>query len=727
MAIATPITQRAAPVTTGLHAPISRLKGEGPRLAERLARLGSHCVQDVLFHLPARYQDRTRVVPIGALRPGDEAVIEGEVQLTELRYGKRPALLSRISDGTGSLTLRFFHFNAMQRDALQRGVRLRCYGEVRTGPATLEMVHPEYRAVSSNLVGEEDAAETLTPIYPTTEGLHQISLRNLTDQALARLEHDEGGIEEWLPVEILRALRLPELASALRYVHRPPVDAPVEELMAGRHPAQQRLAFEVLLAHHLSLRQLRVRVERHRAPMLLASGRLFITLQTNLPFQLTDAQQRVIHEINADMRRAHPMQRLVQGDVGSGKTLVAAAAALTAVESGFLAAVMAPTELLAEQHLRNFSAWLAPLGVRIDSFVGKLKTKERAAAMARLASGETQVAVGTHALFQDGVAFAKLGLVVIDEQHRFGVHQRLALWEKGNDGGRYPHQLIMTATPIPRTLAMTAYADLDVSVIDELPPGRVPVETVVVPGSRRDEVVQRVRLACREGRQVYWVCTLIEESEVLQCAAAQDTAVVLAEALPDLRVALVHGRMKAAEKDAVMSAFKAGEVDLLVAPTVIEVGVDVPNASLMAIETAERLGLALLHLLRGRVGRGSQTSACVLMYQPPLSRQGRARLATLRETNDGFEIARRDLEIRGPGEVLGTRQSGLMQLKIAVLIRDQHLLPRVEQAADMLLSTYPNAVEPLIRRWLGTKSVYGEVRDASTTRYGLAFFFLLVV
>jgi len=704
-----PAHDTRTPASMSMIGPVSQLKGVGPRLAERLERLGIRSAQDVLFHLPARYQDRTRITPIGALRVGDEVVIEGEVQLTELRYGKRPALLSRINDGTGSLTLRFFHFNAKQRDALQRGVRLRCYGEVRTGPATLEMVHPEYRAVSSNMVGEEDAAETLTPIYPTTEGLHQISLRNLTDQALARLEHDEGGIEEWLPVEILRALRLPDLASALRYVHRPPVDAPVEELMAGRHPAQQRLAFEELLAHHLSLRQLRVRVERHRAPMLQASGRLFITLQTNLPFQLTDAQQRVIHEINADMRRAHPMQRLVQGDVGSGKTLVAAAAALTAVESGFQAAVMAPTELLAEQHLRNFSAWLAPLGVRIDSFVGKLKTKERAAAMARLASGETQVAVGTHALFQDGVAFAKLGLVVIDEQHRFGVHQRLALWEKGNDGGRYPHQLIMTATPIPRTLAMTAYADLDVSVIDELPPGRVPVETVVVPGSRRDEVVQRVRLACREGRQVYWVCTLIEESEVLQCEAAQDTAVVLAEALPDLRVALVHGRMKAAEKDAVMSAFKAGVVDLLVATTVIEVGVDVPNASLMVIENAERLGLAQLHQLRGRVGRGSQKSACVLMYQPPLSRQGRARLATLRETNDGFEIARRDLEIRGPGEVLGTRQSGLMQLKIADLIRDQHLLPRVEQAADILLSTYPNAVEPLIRRWLGTKSVYGEV------------------
>src|SRR3569832_436302 len=399
------------------------------------------------------------------------------------------------------------------------------------------------------------------------------------------------------------------------------------------------------------------------------------------------------------MRRAHTMQRRVQGDVGSGKTLVAAAAALTAVESGFQAAVMAPTELLAEQHLRNFSAWHAPLGVRIDSFVGKLKTTERAAAMARLASGETQVAVGTHALFQDGVAFAKLGLVVIDEQHRFGVHQRLALWEKGNDGGRYPHQLIMTATPIPRTLAMTAYADLDVSVIDELPPGRQPVEAVVVPANRRDEVVQRVKLACRDGRQVYWVCTLIEESEALQCEAAEDAALMLAEVLPELRVGLVHGRMKDADKDAMMAAFKTGVIDVLVATTVIEVGVAVPNASLMVVENAERLGLAQLHQLRGRVGRGRAKSACVLMYQPPLSRPGRARLATLRETNDGIEIARRGLEIRGPGELLGTRLSGWRQLKIAALIRVQQLLQRVVLAADMFFSSYPNAVEPLIRRW----------------------------
>lgn len=689
-------------------APVTEFKGVGPRLAERLARLGIRSVQDVLFHLPLRYQDRTRIVPIGALSVGDTAVIEGEVQLTELRYGKRSTLLSRISDGTGSLTLRFFHFNAKQRDALQRGVRLRCYGEIRTGAVTLEMVHPEYRPLSPDRPDLDEVEETLTPIYPATEGLHQLSLRNLTGQALTRLSTSDGAAE-WLPAEISAALHLPDLATALRYVHRPPVDAPVDLLLAGRHPTQQRLAFEELLAHHLSLRRLRSRVERRRAPTLHVQGTLFATVQSRLSFSLTAAQQRVINEINADLRRAHPMQRLVQGDVGSGKTLVAAAAVLAAVEAGYQAAVMAPTELLAEQHVRNFSDWLTPLGVRIDSLAGKLTSKERTAALSRLANGETQVAVGTHALFQDEVAFHSLGLVVIDEQHRFGVHQRLALWEKGGGGGRYPHQLIMTATPIPRTLAMTAYADLDVSVIDELPPGRQPVETVVVQGSRRDQVVQRVKLACREGRQAYWVCTLIEESDVLQCQAAEATAVILTEALPELRVGLAHGRMKAADKETVMAAFKAGELDLLVATTLIEVGVDVPNASLMVIENAERLGLAQLHQLRGRVGRGAQKSACVLMYQPPLSRQARERLATLRETNDGFEIARRDLEIRGPGEVLGTRQSGLMQLKIADLLRDQALIPKVDAAAERLLRDYPDRVAPLIRRWLGDAVQFGDV------------------
>jgi ATP-dependent DNA helicase RecG len=469
------------------------------------------------------------------------------------------------------------------------------------------------------------------------------------------------------------------------------------------------LAFEELLAHHLSLRQLRTRVERHRAPVLAASGELFDALLRGLPFQLTKAQRRVIAEIRADMMRPHPMQRLVQGDVGSGKTLVAAAAVLQAVEAGYQAAVMAPTELLAEQHLKNFSAWLAPLDVRIGSLVGKLGGKARQGMLAQLASGELAVAVGTHALFQGEVAFRRLGLIVIDEQHRFGVHQRLALWEKGNVQGHYPHQLIMTATPIPRTLAMAAYADLDCSVIDELPPGRRPVETVVVPENRRDEVVQRIRAACRQGQQAYWVCTLIEESEVLQCQAAENTAALLTEALPELRVGLLHGRMKGAAKEKTMAAFKAGEVDLLVATTVIEVGVDVPNASLMVIENAERLGLAQLHQLRGRVGRGAQQSACVLLYRPPVSSQGRERLAVMRRSNDGFEIARKDLELRGPGEVLGTKQSGMLQLRIADLLRDQALLPAVERAAGLLLARHPRNVAPLIRRWLGQAVQFGDV------------------
>jgi ATP-dependent DNA helicase RecG len=516
-------------------------------------------------------------------------------------------------------------------------------------------------------------------------------------------------LPEWLPAEIAQPLRLPTVTEALRYVHRPPPDAPVEQLLAGSHPAQRRLAFEELLAHHLSLRRLRTRVARHRAPALTAEGGLFDGLLNRLDFQLTGAQRRVIAEIRADLGRTQPMQRLVQGDVGSGKTLVAAAAVLQAVEAGYQAVVMAPTELLAEQHLRNFSAWLEPLQVKTGWLAGKLTAKARRTMLNDLAAGELAVVIGTHALFQADVAFRRLGLIVIDEQHRFGVHQRLALWEKGNDQGRYPHQLIMTATPIPRTLAMAAYADLDCSVIDELPPGRKPVETVVVQENRRDQVVERIRAACRQGQQAYWVCTLIEESEVLQCQAAAETAALLTAALPELRVGLLHGRMKGPEKERVMAAFKAGELDLLVATTVIEVGVDVPNASLMVIENAERLGLAQLHQLRGRVGRGSQHSACVLMYRPPLSAQGRERLAVMRRSNDGFEIARRDLELRGPGEVLGTRQSGLLQLRIADLLRDQSLIPVVERAATVMLARYPQQVAPLIRRWLGQGVQFGDV------------------
>ena len=688
-------------------APVTALKGVGPRLAARLEHLGIHSVEDLLFHLPLRYQDRTRVVPIGSLRPGDEAVVEGEVLLTEIKFGKRRMLLSRIADGSGALTLRFFHFSAAMQQSLERGARVRCYGEARLGTTTMEMVHPEFRRLGDDLPAAVE--EHLTPVYPTTEGLQQPSLRQLTDQALALLHSGELALTDWLPSELLEGLELPPLTAAIEYLHRPPPDAPLGLLTEGRHPAQRRLAFEELLAHTLSLRRLRARAQRHRAPPLPGDESLCLPFRTALPFALTAAQRRVGDEISADLAQPHPMQRLVQGDVGSGKTVVAALAALQAVESGCQAAVMAPTELLAEQHYRNFSAWLAPLGVEVAWLAGKLKTKARREMLARLADGSARVAVGTHALFQEGVEFHDLGLVIVDEQHRFGVHQRLALREKGNQGGRYPHQLIMTATPIPRTLAMTAYADLDCSVIDELPPGRTPVETVVIPDSRRDEVVQRVHQACQAGRQAYWVCTLIEESESLAAQAAQDTAAQLAEALPNLRIGLVHGRLKGEEKEQVMAAFKHGDLDLLVATTVIEVGVDVPNASLMIIDNAERLGLAQLHQLRGRVGRGAAESHCVLMYHGPLSQQGKERLAVMRRTADGFEIARKDLELRGPGEVLGTRQTGLLQLRIADLRRDQYLLPEATRAADLLLQRWPQQVTPLVRRWVGAGTRYGEV------------------
>ncbi|MEO5573744.1 MAG: ATP-dependent DNA helicase RecG [Gammaproteobacteria bacterium] len=693
---------------------MTHLKGIGPRQAERFARLNIRSVQDLLFHLPLRYQDRTRVLPIGALRLGDEAVIEGEVQLTDVRFGRRRTLLCRVSDGTGTLTLRFFHFSAAQQAALGRGVKLRCFGEVRNGPATLEMVHPEYQRVDALAQDAPErqltsVPEFLTPIYPATEGVQQLSLRALTGQALKLLHAGTLVLEEWLPAAVLASLQLPSLGEAVAYVHYPPPDAPLTLLEQGQHPAQRRLAFEELLAHHLSLRLLRNQVQRQTAPALDAPGKLIAALLCALPFTLTHAQQRVIGEIRHDLRRATPMQRLVQGDVGSGKTLVAACAILHSVEAGYQTVIMAPTELLAEQHLYNFTQWLAPLNIEVAGLSGKLKGAARAALIANIASGEARVVVGTHALFQEGVSFPKLGLVVIDEQHRFGVHQRLALREKGYSDGRYPHQLIMTATPIPRTLAMTTYADLDISIINELPPGRTPVETVVISDQRRAEIVMRVHNICRAGRQVYWVCTLIEESEVLQCQAATDTATKLAEALPELRVGLVHGRMKAAEKGRMMQDFKAGLIDLLVATTVIEVGVDVPNASLMIIENAERLGLAQLHQLRGRVGRGSEASHCVLMYRNPISAPARERLAALRATNDGFEIARRDLELRGPGEVLGTRQTGVLQLHIADLIRDQDLVSAVESAAALLLQDYPTHVQPLIKRWLNNAAQYGEV------------------
>ena len=684
--------------------PLTALKGVGSALAEKFARVGLENLQDILFHLPLRYQDRTRVTPIGALRPGQDAVIEGVVAGADIVMGRRRSLLVRLQDGSGLLSLRFYHFSQAQRDGLKRGTALRCYGEVRPGASGLEIYHPEYRALSAAETAPVE--QTLTPIYPTTEGLTQQRLRQLSQQALARL--GPHSLPDWLPAELAREYQLGPLDEAIRYLHRPPAGADLEQLAEGQHWAQRRLAFEELLTHQLSLARLRQSVRAQQAPALPVARQLPQQFLHNLGFQPTGAQQRVGAEIAYDLSQHEPMLRLVQGDVGAGKTVVAALAALQALEAGYQVALMAPTEILAEQHFLTFSKWLAPLGIEVAWLAGKLKGKARTAALAQIAGG-TPMVIGTHALFQDEVQFQRLALAIIDEQHRFGVQQRLALRQKGIAGRLCPHQLIMTATPIPRTLAMSAYADLDTSILDELPPGRTPVNTLVIGDSRRSEVVERVRAACREGRQVYWVCTLIEESEELTCQAAETSFSELSAALPEVRVGLIHGRMKPAEKAAVMDEFKQGRLQLLVATTVIEVGVDVPNASLMIIENPERLGLAQLHQLRGRVGRGSAVSHCVLLYQAPLSQLGRERLAILRETTDGFVIAEKDLELRGPGEMLGTRQTGLLQFKVADLLRDADLLPAVRDAAQTLLERWPQHVSPLLERWLRHGQQYGQV------------------
>lgn len=683
---------------------VTDLKGVGAALAEKLAKVGLETLQDILFHLPLRYQDRTRIVPIGALRPGQDAVVEGTVSGADVVMGKRRSLLVRLSDGSGTLSLRFYHFSNAQKEGLKRGTQVRCYGEIRPGSSGLEIYHPEYRA----LTGDEPPAveQTLTPIYPTTEGLTQQRLRQLSEQALARL--GPHSLPDWLPRELAREYELAPLDQAIRYLHRPPPDADLEELAEGRHWAQHRLAFEELLTHQLSMQRLRESARAQQAPSLPVAKRLPQRFLDNLGFKPTGAQQRVGAEIAYDLSQHEPMLRLVQGDVGAGKTVVAAFAALQAIEAGYQVALMAPTEILAEQHFINFTRWLQPLGLETAWLAGKLKGKARVAALEQIAAGAPMV-VGTHALFQDEVRFRNLALAIIDEQHRFGVQQRLALRQKGVGGRLSPHQLIMTATPIPRTLAMSAYADLDTSILDELPPGRTPVNTVLVADSRRFEVVERVRSACNEGRQAYWVCTLIEESEELTCQAAQTTYEDLAAALVGQQVGLIHGRMKPAEKAAVMDQFKQGHLQLLVATTVIEVGVDVPNASLMIIENPERLGLAQLHQLRGRVGRGSAASHCVLLYHPPLSQIGRERLGIMRETCDGFIIAEKDLELRGPGEMLGTRQTGLLQFKVADLMRDADLLPAVRDAAQALQEQWPQHVSPLLERWLRHGQQYGQV------------------
>ena len=688
--------------------PVTALRGVGDALALRLRALGVETIQDLLFLLPLRYEDRTRVVPLGELQPGQRASVEGDVMLTEVAYRGRRQMLCKIADGSGFLTLRFFYFTAQQQAGLSRGVRIRCFGEARRSLQGLEFVHPEYRRVDATVSAPPE--EHLTPIYPSTEGVTQGRLRQLLRAALD--ETRAGEPRDLVPAAILAhddAAQLPTLHEALNYMHRPPRDAPVETLLAGLHPAQRRLAFEELLAHQLSLKLLRQRIQSDPGWSLKSGSAVKMALLATLPFRMTTAQLRVLEEIEDDLALEKPMLRLVQGDVGCGKTLVAAVAAAHAVEMGRQVALMAPTELLADQHAQNFRRWFEPLGVATTLLSGRQTGKARSSILSGIRAGHAAIVIGTHALFQESVEFASLALVIVDEQHRFGVHQRLSLREKGAADGRQPHQLIMTATPIPRTLAMTAYADLDVSVIDELPPGRTPVKTVVLIDSRRDEVVQRIRSACLQGRQAYWVCPLIDESEEMPFQAAEETKTMLDAALPELKVGLVHGRMTPAAKEAAMRAFKEGKIQLLVATTVIEVGVDVPNATLMVIENAERLGLAQLHQLRGRVGRGSFESSCLLLYRAPLSQMARERLAVMRNTNDGFEVARRDLQLRGPGEMLGTRQTGLAQMRVAELTRDADLLPRVQIAAERMLREYPDSVAPLVRRWVGIAEQYGRV------------------
>ena len=685
------------------QADVTQLKGVGQQVATKLAKLGLHNIQDVLFHLPIRYMDRTRISPIGGLQPDSDAVIEGEIKACDVVFGRRRSLMCRVQDNTGTVTLRFFHFSSAQKNNLSAGTRLRCFGEVRRGASGLELYHPEYQVIDDQTT---PLSTSLTPVYPAAEGITQQRLRSIVQQALALLR--EGSLAELLPEQWRNQYQEMSLVEAIRFIHQPPANADLALLAEGQHPAQQRLIFEELLAHNLSLLRLRQEVQQRAAAPLATDHKLQKSFLSRLPFSLTAAQQRVSEEIRHDLNQSHPMLRLIQGDVGSGKTVVAALAALQAVANGKQAAIMAPTEILAEQHLQNFTAWLKPLGIHLAWLTGKVKGKARELQLQNIATGHSPIIIGTHALFQEEVKFNDLALTIIDEQHRFGVHQRLALKEKGREDIT-PHQLIMTATPIPRTLAMSAYADLDCSTIDELPPGRTPVNTVLVDQQRRGEIISRINGACASGRQAYWVCTLIEESDALQAQAAETTCDELQLQLPELTIGLVHGRLKPAEKARVMESFKNGETDLLVATTVIEVGVDVPNASLMIIENPERLGLAQLHQLRGRVGRGTTESHCVLLYSSPLSRHGSERLKMMRQTSDGFKIAEKDLQLRGPGEVLGTRQTGEMQFRIADLQRDAYLMPLVNQAGRELTQKYPAKTTAIIDRWLGKNERFGHV------------------
>lgn len=683
---------------------VTHLKGVGGALAEKLAKLSINTIQDLLFHLPLRYQDRTRITPMGALFTGQDAVLEGQVVSATVIMGRRKSLLVKLQDSSGVVGLRFYYFNQAQKNAFQKGVSVRCFGDVRLGASGLELYHPEYRIIDTTKLMPVE--ENLTPIYPLTEGLTQQRLRQLVEQALSLTT--TNNLPNYLPIPLIDYYQLSDLLEAVRYLHHPPPDANAQVLLEGKHWAQKRLIFEELLTHQLSLQRLREQIRSQRAVAGPVSNKLIPAYLKALPFIPTKAQQRVFQEISYDLSLPIPMLRLVQGDVGAGKTVVAALSALQMIEAGYQVALMAPTEILAEQHFTTFKQWMAPLDISVEWLAGKLKGKARQKALEHIAQGCSMV-IGTHALFQADVEFKQLALVIIDEQHRFGVEQRLALRDKGGAHNLIPHQLIMTATPIPRTLAMSMYADLDTSILDELPPGRTPVATLVIADSKRLLVVERVKQACLTGKQAYWVCTLIEESEELTCQAAETTFAELSALLPELSIGLIHGRMKPAEKAAIMQQFKDNELQLLVATTVIEVGVDVPNASLMIIENPERLGLAQLHQLRGRVGRGSTESFCLLLYHAPLSKIAQERLAIMRDTTDGFIIAEKDLEIRGPGEVLGTRQTGLLQFKVADLMRDSDLLSVVQEAAQQLVVNYPQAIEPLLDRWIANRERYGQV------------------
>lgn len=683
---------------------LESLPGITPKTIENLAKLNIATIFDLLFHLPLRYNDRTVITNIADITCNKELQVIGRVYNAKVVYGRRRMMTAKLLDDTGELSLRFFHFSNSQLKGLADGKRVLCFGEPRRTGKRIEMIHPQYQILSD--FEKIQLSDRLEPVYPTTKGLQQKRLQTLVTKALAWAAKQKTEFEDVLAdMPGVTTSKVPML-EMLNEVHKPQADVDKQSLFDRTHPAQRRLVFDELLAHHLSIMKIRVRSNQRKSYQLISNGKLVKPFMDNLPFQLTAAQAKVLGEIKKDLSTNHPMMRLVQGDVGSGKTVVALVACLYAVENQFQAAIMAPTELLAEQHFRYFTNQLLPLGIQVAWLSSGLPVKKKREMLELISSGTASVVVGTHALFQEGVEFNNLAVSITDEQHRFGVQQRLQLSQKGSADAIYPHQLTMTATPIPRTLAMSMYAHLDYSVIDELPPGRKPITTVAISDARREDVVERIREACTDGAQAYWVCSLIEESDALQSQAATDTHEYLQTQLPDLNIGLLHGRLKSSDKDTVMQEFINKKINVLVATTVIEVGVDVPNATLMIIENAERFGLAQLHQLRGRVGRGEKQSSCVLMYKNPLGEIAKRRLEALRETSDGFELARVDLELRGPGEVLGTKQSGDMQMRIANLSKDLALLPEVQKAAHWLLENHPDRVEIVLRRWLGNAVEY---------------------